>query len=227
MDVYVDPVLPAPVLYVFGATPAARALVDLGAGAGWAVVAVDPEHEAADVPRAERVLAEIDPAAEPARTASGRFAIVATQGQWDERAILAALALEPDWIGTLASRRRFAEMKGVLLDRGADPAALEVVEAPAGLDLGATRPEEIALSVLARLVEVRHGAGAREEADAGTGTDAAAAEAAAVDPVCGMTVEPGPGVPSAEHAGETYLFCCGGCREKFLAEPERWLAAAG
>lgn len=250
VDVYIDPVTPAPVLYVFGATPAARALADLGAGSGYAVTAVDPEAVAGDVPRAERVVGEIDPDDEPPAGAAGRYAIVATQGQWDEAAIRIALALEPAWLGVLASRRRFEEMRGVLLDRGVDAAALDAVEAPAGLDVGAVTPAEIALSVLARLVEVRRrGAGSGSDAVGAVGSsdgDRAAApgtaraapgrpagtaaapgpDAPAVDPVCGMTVEPGPGVPAAEHEGETYLFCCGGCRERFLADPDAYVAAA-
>lgn len=224
VDVYIDPVLPAPALYVFGATPAARALADLGAGAGYAVVAVDPEADAGTFPRAERVRTSIEPANEPPGPASGRFVVVATQGQWDEEGIRLGLALAPDWLGVVASRRRFAEMKGTLLDRGVDADALERVEAPAGLDIGAVTPAEIAVSVLAGLVRRRRGGPGPEAIP--TDRDSAPA-ALPVDPVCHMEVEPGPGVPSAEHAGVTYWFCCGGCREKFLADPKRYLAAAG
>lgn len=241
VDVHIDPVVPAPVLYVLGATPAARALADLAAGAGWAVVAVDPEADADAFPRAGRVLAGLDPAAEPPAPASGRYVVVATQGQWDETGIRQGLALDPDWIGVVASRRRFEEMKGLLLDGGVAAAALDAVEAPAGLDIGAVTPAEIAVSVLAGLVQARRrrSGGARAPDGAAEITSTAVEPAGApapagaadsgeplpVDPVCGMDVEPGAGVPSAEHDGTTYWFCCGGCRERFVADPERYLVA--
>lgn len=239
VDVYIDPVLPAPILYVFGSTPAARALADLGKGAGYTVVAMDPEADREIFPRADRVITEIDPAAEPPAPVSGRFVVVATQGQWDERGIRLGLALEPDWLGVVASHRRFEEMRGVLRDQCADPEGLEQIEAPAGLDIGAITPAEIAVSVLAGLVRHRRSgsvpAGEGRSAAGSVGDAERSAEPAEaeeiprepvpVDPVCGMEVEPGPGVPSAELAGETYYFCCGGCRERFLSDPEKFVAA--
>jgi xanthine dehydrogenase accessory factor len=242
VDVHIDPVLPAPVLYVLGVTPAARALADLGAGAGFATVAVDPEADEEAFPRATRVLTEIDPAAEPA-AAGGRFVVVATQGQWDEAGIRQGLALEPEWIGVVASRKRFGEMRALLEDGGVDPAALDRVEAPAGVDIGAVTPAEIAVSVLAGLVRHRRG-GPRPEARPAAAEKPETAKAPPpsgatipvdrdsapgelpLDPVCHMRVEPAVGVPSADYQGGTYWFCCGGCREKFLADPERYLETA-
>ena len=103
------------------------------------------------------------------------------------------------------------------------PAALARVRNPAGLDLGAKLPEEIALSVLAEVVQVTRAAAARAPERAAP----AAAEETALDPICGMTVVVARARHTAEHAGRTWYFCNPRCREKFLATPERWATPAG
>ena len=90
--------------------------------------------------------------------------------------------------------------------------------APAGVRIGAQRGEEIALSILAQIVEQR--AVARASA-----RPAAAAPATAVDPVCGMSVATATARHRAEHQGRTYYFCCAGCRETFASQAERFVQA--
>jgi xanthine dehydrogenase accessory factor len=103
----------------------------------------------------------------------------------------------------------------------APEAALARVRNPAGLDLGARLPEEIALSILAEMVKVRRQAPARESREA-----AAPAGPDAVDPVCGMSVRREGARHQARHEGRDFFFCCAGCRERFLADPGRYLVAA-
>jgi xanthine dehydrogenase accessory factor len=159
------------------------------------------------------------------------FAVVATQGQWDEDAIVAALAHEPDYLAVVASAKRFAEMRAVLAGK-TSAAALARVKNPAGLDLGAQLPEEIAVSILAEIVKERRAAAAAQSlGERGT----AAAERSAThsgtpsstddakDPVCGMTVRIQGAAHHAQHQGRDFYFCCAGCRERFLAGPERYL----
>jgi xanthine dehydrogenase accessory factor len=94
--------------------------------------------------------------------------------------------------------------------------ALDAIRSPAGVAIGAHTPEEIALSVLAEIVERRRAANPKEKKV----EEAPALQA--IDPICGMTVEIATARHTAEHAGRTYYFCCGGCRTRFLAEPERF-----
>jgi xanthine dehydrogenase accessory factor len=229
VDIYVEPVLPSPRLVVFGVSPVAQAIARLGKAMGYAVDAVDPEADAATFPDADRVLPAASPATfaptrtTPATSASKPrlFAIVATMGERDEESLASALALGPVYVGLVASRRRFAQVRETLAARGVTAADLDRVRSPAGLDIGATAPEEVALSILAEIVQVRRAASVNA---AVTEPPPAPAPVAleALDPVCGMTVVVARARHVAEVGGETYYFCCGGCREKFLAAPARY-----
>jgi xanthine dehydrogenase accessory factor len=210
VDIYVEPVLPPPRLVVFGVSPIARALARLGKAMGYAVDAVDPAADRVAFPEADRVGANT-PAPEPR---DGRVvAVVATMGERDEDAVLAAIALSPAYLGVVASAKRYEQMRDALRARGADAATLAAIRSPAGLDIGARTPEQIAVSILAEIVQ--RDSRPREMARAlPTAPSAAAAER---DPICGMTVDPATAPARAERDGRVYYFCCTGCRERFLA----------
>jgi xanthine dehydrogenase accessory factor len=216
--------MPAPRLLVFGVSPAAQALARLGAVLGYAVDAIDPEADRETFAGADRIMAEFsasDFSGLPASQRRRLFAVVATLGQHDEEATMNALAIEPAYVGVVASRKRFAQIAATLINRGVSSDALARVTNPAGIDIGARSPEEIALSILAEIVRVRRAAADRDQA----GESAMQAVAEQRDPVCGMTVSPAGARQRAEHAGRTFYFCCGGCREQFLASPERFTSA--
>ena len=149
----------------------------------------------------------------------------------NEEAIAHAISLDPAYLGVVASRKRFTQIADTLQARGVAAEALARVTNPAGIDIGARRPEEIALSILAELVRVRHTAAAPSKA----GTPVSPVNVLNPlnplnplknderDPVCGMTVSPA-SKHRAEHGGRAFYFCCGGCRERFLAAPERFLS---
>jgi len=143
--------------------------------------------------------------------------IVATQGHGDEDAIERAVSARPAFVGLVASRRRGEAVLGYLADRGVPRSLLDRVQVPVGLDLGHTTHREIAVAVLAQLVQLRAtGALTPSRVDATT----AAAPADAIDPVCGMTVRAGASSHPVERDGVTYYFCCVGCRDAFLSTQE-------
>lgn len=221
VDIYIEPVLPAPRLLIFGVSPAAQALARLGTVLGYVVDAIDPAADRATFPDAAQIVTEFRAAGLQSRPASQRgrlFAVVATLGQRDEEAVMDALAAAPAYLGVVASRKRFAQIKDTLAARGVSADALGRVTSPAGLDIGAKTPEEVALSILAEIVRVRHAAGAESHSDPAMASE----EGEERDPVCGMTVAPASARHTAEHGGRTYYFCGGGCRERFLVEPERY-----
>ena len=229
VDIYIEPVLPPSRLLVFGVSPVAQSLVRLGKAMGFAVHVADPAAEPGLFPDAERIWSEASDAAVPLDRDHRPWAVVATMGERDEAAVRAALATEPMYLGVVASRKRFAEIESALVAGGVAREALAAVKSPAGLDIGARAPEEIAISILAEIVRVRRAASeaARPDRPAGLPTLAAAPMKEERDPVCGMMVAVAKARITAEVAGRTFYFCCGGCREKFLASPGRYAPTAG
>jgi xanthine dehydrogenase accessory factor len=139
--------------------------------------------------------------------------VVATMGHGDEDALATALEANTGYVGLVASAKRAATVLGALRARGLDEEALARVRSPAGLDLGPLPQEEIAVAVLAELVAWRH----RQ------GETPAAVTVEAVDPVCGMIVSTEGAREFTVHDGVTYTFCGPGCRERFEADPARFV----
>lgn len=223
VDIYIEPILSTPRLLIFGVSAAAQALARLGKAMGFRVEVVDPLADAATFPQADRIITDPDAAAlwDPPPQPARLSAVVATMGQWDEQATSIAQALHPAYLGVVASRKRFHQIRETVVAHGISPTDAERVKNPAGLDIGAETPEEVALSILAEIVSVHRAGAARVVA----APPPPAAEA--LDPVCGMTVAVATARHRAEVGGQSYYFCCGGCRERFLAAPERYAAGAG
>jgi xanthine dehydrogenase accessory factor len=222
VEIHIQPVLPPPRLLVYGLTPTARALVRLGAAMGYRVTAVDPGADHPAFPEAEAVFTETltVPGASPG---TETFAVVATHGEWDEEAVVGALEHSPSYLGVVSSAKRAEELRE-FLDKRVPPHRRELLSRlrlPAGLRIGAEGGEEIAVSILAEIVEQRRNA----RKPLRVALPVAAAEQA-VDPVCGMTVAVAAARHTAEHQGRTFYFCCAGCREKFASETERYAGAA-
>ena len=246
LEIFIEPQLPAPELWVVGVTPIARSIAELGARAGWQVTAVDPAATGDLFPDGVRVhagrdFAGLDPIGPP-------YVVVASQGQWDEEALVAALGRDIAYVGLVASARRAAAVAEYLDLVGVPAERRAALRAPCGLDLGAIGAAEVAVSVLAELVQVRRGrapfvampgpatlagsvVAARSSvaaaAASSTSADARAGEGIVlVDPVCGMQVDPADVRHIADHEGRTYAFCCAGCRTRFAKNPARYLALA-
>jgi xanthine dehydrogenase accessory factor len=195
-------------------------------------------------PLARRVLADLDftGLAHHPQT----YIVVASHGNYDEEALAWALNTEAAYVALVASPRRAEEVRAYLREAGLTPERLARLKCPAGLDLGAVTPEEIALSVLAEIVQLRRrttddrrlGAaidagplrgktdeGQRSTFDSHHASPATPPEpATAIDPVCHMTVEIAGARYVTEHAGQSYYFCCAGCQRRFEQEPGRYLS---
>src|SRR5215470_18660167 len=175
VDIFLEPVLAAPRLVVFGVSPVARAVTQLGKAMGYLVDVVDPDLDAAhaaELPGADRVFTDLA-AAELRSGAPIASAVVASMGEHDEDAVAAALTMRPAYLGVVASRKRFAVLRETLLERGISAHALDAIRSPAGLDLGGRQPEEVALSILAEIVQHKHAART-------AGVHAATSEAASI-----------------------------------------------
>jgi xanthine dehydrogenase accessory factor len=189
VEVLIEPELPGPLLAVLGEGVAGRTLAQLARIVGW------------------RVADQLDPDAAPDAV------VVATMGHGDEDALASALKAGVGYVGLVASARRAAVVRDALRAQGVADDDLARVRSPAGRDLGPSTQEEIAVAVLAELVDWRHGLASDPSGLAPAGA-AAPAPAEAVDPVCGMTVAVA-GAPTAVRDGVTWYFCSVGCRDHF------------
>jgi xanthine dehydrogenase accessory factor len=208
LEIFLESVLPAPLVHVHGDGPVARALLRIGTAAGYDMVAAD-----AAMPVPPDIAA----------------VVIASHGRGEEPALLAALRAQAPYVALVASRKR-GEL--VLTSVGATP---DRVHSPAGLDIGARSPAEVAVSILAEIIATRPAAVPPAVAparvvlpllDQGPGAHEAAHSGTATDPVCGMAVAVGPDALTLEHAGQTYYFCGSGCKVAFAADPHRYLADA-
>jgi xanthine dehydrogenase accessory factor len=148
--------------------------------------------------------------------------VVASQGHYDEQALESTLKCGVPYVGLVASRKRGAAVRA-LLEATAVP-HVETIRNPAGIDLGARTPPEVALSILAEIVQ-SHPSGTPNEAIATAGPVASAsAKTRAADPVCGMQVD----IATARHTTQVddviYYFCCAKCRARFLENPSKYRA---
>jgi YHS domain-containing protein len=297
LEIYIEPHLAQPQLVVVSHLPIAAALATLGQGLGYAVTVVGVDASPERFPQARRVIADLDFAQVDLRAQT--FIVVASHGNYDEDALAWALGTPAAYVALVASPRRAEAVRAYLRETGVDEAALTRLKCPAGLDLGAVTPEEIALSILAETVQLRrqgapgpaaaehhhhdhaehgqpsgheehhahgeHGQPSDHEGhhahdEHGQPSDPEghhahgehhpepAAEhgeahrhhtpdriplpmarisvpATAIDPVCGMEVNIEGARHTAQHAGQTYYFCCPGCQRSFEKDPQKYLPA--
>ena len=225
IEVYIEPVLPAPHLVVVGVSPMAHTLASLARALGWRTeLTGGPDFATAGADERSMI-------------------VVATQGHDDEDVLERAVAARPAYLGLVGSRRRGAAVLGYLAERGVPQDQLDRVRVPAGLDLGSTTHQEIAVAVLAELVQLRaSGALARPAAEAVTRNRSAGSQgshetggkpgvgganpvrpAQAFDPVCGMTVAAEASGRPVRHEDVDYYFCCAGCRRAFEKDPDAYV----
>jgi xanthine dehydrogenase accessory factor len=197
LEIFMESVLPAPVFHVEGTSPIAEAMATVGAALGYDV----QNFTGTDLNVVDAVL-------------------VASHGFGEEATLIAALEAGVPYVGMIASPKR---AKAVLDSLDIDDAKKARIHAPAGLDLGARTPEEVALSVFAQMITERRAPTRIRELPLLTATPDAAGTA--IDPICQMSVAAVPSSIHAEIDGVTWYFCCPGCRETFVASPSSYAKA--
>ncbi len=205
LDIHLEPYLPSRRLLLAGSSPIVQSLAALGEALGMEV-------------RTAETAGNLDVAAEDA------FVVVAGHGEGEWETLKAALTGgRARYAGLVASPRRAAAVRERLVGMGVSEADVGRLRSPAGLDIGAETPGEIALSILAQIVEERQ-APERPAATPAEATPApmvgialeTSSDELAVDPICGMTVSRD-SPHRVESGGETWWFCCAGCAETFAA----------
>jgi xanthine dehydrogenase accessory factor len=192
LEIFLEPMLASPRVLVVGETPIAGAVARMGAELDLDMVVVAG--------------ADVEPAADDLAL------VVAAHGRDELSALRRGLEANLPYVGLVASRVRGSAVVAELRAAGLDEERLARLETPAGLDLGARTPEEIALSILARVVAVRRGEQTLSVRVVAPAPAPATAPPTAIDPVCGMAVAAVDETPHVDHEGRRVYFCCDGCR---------------
>ena len=237
LAIYLEPFLPKPQLLVIGQSPMARSLVSLGSSLGFRVSACDPAADHDLFPDADNLVRDLSAIKE--NVGPGSHVVIATMGHYDEEALAAVAggaALDRlGYVGLVASSRRGRAVIEYVQSTGVAPETLQRVKYPAGLDIGAETPEEIALSILTEIVQQRRGRSEElgmRNAELPDGISSRGPissfstpdSALAIDPVCKMTVSVADARYFSTRQGETFYFCCLPCKSEFEREPEPYLA---
>jgi xanthine dehydrogenase accessory factor len=216
LEIFIEPVLPKPALVLVGSGPVIETLAGLATAARFAVTVVEPELPDHAHLGSARVVGDLSAVSLTPRTA----VVVATHGRFDEDALERALRSDAEYVSLVASPTRAGVVRESLRARTIPEERLGRLKAPAGLDIGAVTPEEIAVSILAEIVARR-----RSTARTVLPGPPPAPSTEARDPVCGMTVT----IAAARHRSEGPMgpvyFCCAGCQVRFEREPSRYLRA--
>jgi xanthine dehydrogenase accessory factor len=197
LEIFIEPMLASPRVLVVGETPIASAVARMGAELDLDMVVVPG--------------ADVEPAPDDLAL------VVAAHGRDELSALRRGLEAGLPYVGLVASVKRGTGVLAELRGDGVPDRLLARIDVPAGLDIGARSPAEIALSILAKIISVRHDPLQHAPLVAEA---AVATPELAVDPICGMTVAATPDTPSLTVNGETIYFCCDGCKAKFEAQQE-------
>ncbi len=209
MQVFVEPFLPKPSVVVVGASTVARTLARLASTLDFEVWACDPHADMEIFPEADRLIPTLD-ALQP-QLSPRAYVIVATIGEYDEEAALLAIQSSASYVGLVASNKRLAEVRAYLTENGVPPERVVRLKRPKGLPGFVIKPEEIAFSVMAELLEARRQRIGLDPSEALSTPE----RAEAIDPICGMTVDIATARFTAVRDGETFYFCCPGCKKTF------------
>ena len=203
VEIFVEPILPKPALILVGKGPVADSLETLSTAAGFTVTRVSPES-----PADRSLQLRIPPRAS---------VVVVTHGAFDEEALEHALQSDASYVSLVASRKRAGAVIDVLRERGVPEDRLRRLKAPSGLDIGAVTPGEIAVSILAEIIQV-----SRSQ----TTESGPTAETVATDPVCGMSVEIASARYRSEVSDRSFYFCAARCKRTFDQDPMRYVVGA-
>jgi len=184
LEIYLEPVLPKPELLIVGDSPVAQTVAQLGDLLDFKVIT------------------------DPSRINESTYVVVATMGNGDEEGLLSVLGTKPKYFGLVASEKKSKALFDYAREKGYTDEQIGFVKCPAGLALGAETMQEIALSVMAEITQLRR-----------TSSQQPAiipiVPISAIDPICGMTVDPQTARYTSEFEGRTIYFCCLRCKETF------------
>jgi xanthine dehydrogenase accessory factor len=223
LDIYIEPVLPKPHILMFGRSPLAQTLARLGKTVGYRISVVAPGADREQFPDVD--LLQTESKLDELKIGRETFIVVSTQGEGDEEALEQAARTNAAYVAFVASRVKAQKVFEYLREAGVPSERVSQIRAPAGLDIHASTPEEIAVSILAEIIQVM-GNRAKPVAEPKKSTlpvlNLPVLNQEARDPVCGMLVNVSGAKYKSEHTGSEVYFCCAGCKQAFDRQPEKY-----
>ena len=219
VELYIEPVLPRPQLLILGKSHVAMALSRIARAMDYPVTVVARGADNHAFPDAEKVMDS--GTADPALLKPNTFIVVCTQGENDEDALQQALESGLPYVSFVASRAKANAVFGVLRQRGLTFDQLKRVKTPAGLDINAKLPEEVAISILAEIISFMRSEEEASAVEAGN-EEVEENDKIFINPVCNVPVEKSTAKHVIEYEGMNYYFCCDGCKVSFEKEPEKY-----
>lgn len=251
MDVYMEPYLPKRRLVIFGHVPIVEALLRLAKTLNFNVIIVDEYSTKEKFPEADVVDTAIPEHSSPSsffgKSVDNTFAVVATMGDFDAQHALTLSELGLPYIGIVAGKKRASEIVSFLKSKNISEQQISKIRSPAGIYIRAVTAEEIALSIMAEIVECARLRGAtelqtmyslpvREQRDLSShvntdskgdiATEPKSDQTIHIDPVCGMTVDSSTLFHSISSEGKTAYFCCEECKLTFERDPQKYVLAS-
>jgi xanthine dehydrogenase accessory factor len=235
LEIYIEPQLAQPHLVVIGHLATAEALVRLGKAMGWRVSVMGLDVRSGRFAQADQLLDHLE--FSQLSITKHTHIVVASHGNYDEDMLVAALQSQAPYVAFIASKTRSNAVLQYLREASLTEEQIGRLKYPAGLDIGSITPEEIALSILAEIVQRRRQLPLSTlhppvETSASPSSlsslelpVAIPSPTEALDPVCGMTVDIATARFTSEYAGSTYYFCAAGCKRSFDQEPQKYIRA--
>jgi xanthine dehydrogenase accessory factor len=221
VEVFIEPVLPKTHLVVLGNSAIARALVKLGKAMNYRVSIVATGIKADNFQEADEVINKFDLSS--IKYNKQTFIVVATQGEQDELALLEATKKDRNYLAFVASKKKRTSVYEYLKLEGISESILDKIKSPAGLDINAKSPEEVALSILGEIVQTYRQSNSETGKNNPIQSKEAISDEYYINPVCNIPIEKSTAKHIIDFKNEKVYFCCDGCKVKFEAEREKYL----
>jgi xanthine dehydrogenase accessory factor len=226
VEVFIEPILPKPHLVVMGKSAIAKALVKMAGVAGYRITGVAQDADLTTYEKVDELITQVN--LTNVKTTAATCIVVVTQGEGDEKALSEALQKDYAYLGFVASKKKMVSIADYLESSGFDKKKIDAITSPAGIDINAKQPEEVAISILAQIIQLQNSANtpAVFEKFESTKEDGGKAPVYYINPVCGVPVDMNNPKHVVEYKNEKIYFCCDGCKVKFDAEPEKYMVKA-
>lgn len=217
VEVYIEPMMAPSKVFIFGRSHIAKALCEIGAVSGYEMTVISDLSEHEMFPNARKFSSFTDFDLQEIKARD--FVVVCTQGEDDEKSLKAAVSSEANYVSFVSSRKKANSIFMALKRQGVPIEDLAQVKTPAGLDLNAKTPQDVAISILAQIVQEKQSVASEKD----KAPDRPMKEDLYINPVCKIPVQKSTAKHILEYEGEKVYFCCDGCKDSFEKEPQAYL----